>query len=193
MRHAKIINGKAVDFYNVDAETLATLREINPDAIYEPCGLEVLQGWKWDGEKFINPSLSTPPEPIPTPTKTRESVVMELNSIVDSKKREYLQPWPNTSQSDLWPLFDAELVRIKTDANPSPELYPALLGALSVKLETTPSIEQLQTFADAIIGAKKAHAIELAKLENAYQYTLQAFGEDSAINIAATFEEAYGA
>ncbi len=193
MRHAKVIDGKAVDFYEVDAETLATLRDINPDAIYEPCGLEVLQGWEWDGENFVNPGTTTPPEPLPTPTKTRELVVMELNNLVDTKKREYLQRWPNTSQFDLWPLFDAELVRIKTDANPSPELYPALFGALSVKLEATPSIEQLQTFANAIIGAKKAHAVELAKLENAYQYTLQAFGEDSAIDISATFEGAYGA
>lgn len=193
MRHAKIVDGKVVDFFAVDAETLATLRDINPDAIYEPCSLEVLQGWEWDGENFINPGTTTPPEPLPTPAKTRESVVMELNSIVDNKKREYLQRWPNTSQYDLWPLFDAELTRIKTDANPSPELYPALLGALSVKLGTVPSIEQLLGFADAIIGAKKAHAIELAKLEKAYQYTLQAFGEDSAIDISATFEGAYGA
>jgi hypothetical protein len=118
---------------------------------------------------------------------------MELNSLVDSKKREYLQRWPVTSQSDLWPLFDSELVRIKTDANPSPELYPALFGALSVKIEAVPSIEQLLGFADAIIGAKKAHAVELSKLENAYQHTLQAFSEDSAIDISQTFEGAYGA
>jgi hypothetical protein len=184
----RIVDNVVADIYQgLSEETTSQLQGAFPGSQFVETEESVTRGDAW-------PKITVnPPEPLPTPIKTRESVVMELNSLVDTKKREYLQRWPNTSQSDLWPLFDAELVRIKTDANPSPELYPALVGALSAKIGATPSIEQLQTFADAIIGAKKAHAVELATLENAYQYTLQVFEEDSAIDISQTFEGAYGA
>jgi hypothetical protein len=146
----RIVDGAVADIYQgLSEETVSQLQEAFPDSQFIETEETVTRGEAWPKTPI------SPPEQLPTPTRTRESVVMELNSIVDTKKREYLQRWPNTSQSDLWPLFDAELVRIKTDANPSPELYPALLGALSVKLGTTPSIEQLLGFADAIIGAKK--------------------------------------
>lgn len=184
----RIVDGVVADIYQgLSDEIVSQLQEAFPDSQFIETEESASRGDAW-------PKIpANPPEPLPAPIKTSESVVMELNMIVDNKKREYLQRWPNTSQSDLWPLFDSELTRIKTDSNPSLELYPALLGALSVKLGAVPSIEQLQTFADAIIGAKKAHAIELAKLENAYQYTLQAFSEDSAIDISQTFEGSYGA
>jgi hypothetical protein len=155
-------------------------------------------------DEFVNRGDSWPkplpiePSPTPSPvveTQNLSNVIAQLNTLTDQKKQTYLQRWPQASQIDLWPMFSEEIIRLKTsDGDVSPALYPVLAGALSVRMGVSPNDlkpEHITGFAAMIIGAKTAHAIELAKLENSYQATMIDWMTDPNCDIAARFEGHY--
>lgn len=147
------------------------------------------------GDAWPRATVETAPVPMAMPV-TMTSIVGQLNAIVEQKKTEYLQRWPNASQVDLWPMFAEEITRLKTaEVAVSSALYPVLAGALSVKMGVSPedlSAEHITGFAVAIVGAKTSHAIELAKLESAYQAALTAWTKDPETDVKTAFEVVYG-
>lgn len=188
----RVESGKVADIYNgLSDDTIEQLKQAFVDSEFIETMEAVNRGDTWP---VVVSELPQPPQSQP---KTKEMVAMELNGLVEAKKREYLQRWPSTSQVDLWPIFSEEITRLNnTQGTVSATHYPALAGALSVKLGVEPATltsEQILRFATAILGAKSAHAIELAKLEECYQSTLTAWIDNPKIDVAAEFEVVYGA
>jgi hypothetical protein len=189
----RIENGKIADVYSgLSDDTIEQLKAAFDGSEFIETDEPVNRGEAW-------PKVAVEPAPTPMvmPPPTMASIVAQLNSIVEQKKTEYLQRWPQASQIDLWPMFSEEILRLKTsEATVLPALYPVLSGALSVKMGVNPedlSAEHITSFADAIVGAKTAHAIELAKLESAYQAALTAWTEDPEAEVKSVFEGFYGA
>jgi hypothetical protein len=188
----RIENGKIADVYSgLSDDTIEQLKTAFDSSEFIETDEPVNRGEAW-------PKVEIEPAPVPMvmPPPTMASIVGQLNTIVEQKKSEYLQRWPQASQVDLWPMFSEEILRLKTsDVAVSPALYPVLAGALSVKLGFNPddlAAEHITSFAGAIVGAKTAHAIELAKLESAYQMALMAWTKDPETDVKSAFEVVYG-
>lgn len=189
----RIENGKIADVYaGLSDDTIEQLKAAFDSSEFIETDEPVNRGDVW-------PRVTVKPEPVPMvmPPTTMASIVGQLNAIVEQKKTEYLQRWPQSSQIDLWPMFSEEILRLKTsEVAVSSALYPVLAGALSVKMGVTPedlSTEHITGFASEIVGAKTAHAISLAKLESAYQAALTAWTKDPETDVKAAFEVVYGA
>jgi hypothetical protein len=191
----RLENGKIADVYSgLSDDTIEQLKTAFEGSEFVETDELVNRGEAW-------PKVAVEPAPAPVPMvmppPTMASIVAQLNTIVEQKKSEYLQRWPQASQVDLWPMFAEEITRLKTAKTvATPALYPVLAGALSVRMGVNPgdlSAEHITGFAGAIVGAKTAHAIELAKLESAYQATLMAWTKDPETNIESVFEVVYGA
>jgi hypothetical protein len=191
----RVERGIVVDIYSgLSDDTINQLKLAFEDSEFIETAEFVNRGDSWPK----SPPIEPPPATLPViMTQSLSSVIAQLNTIIDQKKLTYLQRWPQTSQFDLWPMFSEEIIRLKTsDVDVSPALYPVLAGALSVKLGVSPSelnAEQIAGFAAMVVGAKTAHAIELAKLEESYQATITDWLADSNCDLNARFEEHYGA